>query len=48
MPFAFCSLFNSLCFCSGVVGVFFILFYNLVGQLSATVHPDIVIKLPAY
>jgi hypothetical protein len=27
---------------------FFILFYNFVGQLSATVHPDIRIKLPAH
>jgi hypothetical protein len=44
----FCSFFRSLCFCPGVLGVFFTLFYNLVGQLSATVHPDIVIKFPAH
>jgi hypothetical protein len=30
-PFAFSSLFSSFCFYPGVVVVFFILFYNLVG-----------------
>jgi hypothetical protein len=46
--FTFKSLFSSLCFFPGILGVFFILFYNFVGQLSATVHPDIRIKLPAH
>jgi hypothetical protein len=47
-PFVFSSLFSSLCFFPGVMGVFFILCYNFVGQLSATVHPNIRIKLPAH
>jgi hypothetical protein len=47
-PFAFSSLFSSLCFFPGVVGVFFNLFYNFIGQLSATVHPDIRLKLPTH
>jgi hypothetical protein len=46
--FSFRSLFSSLCFFPGVVRVFFILCYNFVGQLSATVHPDIGIKLPSH
>jgi hypothetical protein len=47
-PLAFCSLFSSPSFFSGVMGVFFILFYNFVGQLSATICPDIRIKLSAH
>jgi hypothetical protein len=30
------------------MGFFFIFIYNFVGHLSATVHPDIRIKLPAH
>jgi hypothetical protein len=40
------SLSSSPGFFSGVVGVFFILFYNFMGQFSAIVYPDIRINFP--
>jgi hypothetical protein len=42
------QLLSSLSFFSGVMGVFFILLYNFIGQFSATVHSDIRIKLSAH
>jgi hypothetical protein len=47
-PFALSNLFGSPSFFSGVVGVFFILFYNFMGQFLATFHPDIRIKFSAH
>jgi hypothetical protein len=41
-------LFSSPSFFSGVVGVFFTLFYNFMGQFLAAVHPDIRIEFSAY
>jgi hypothetical protein len=47
VSFTLDSLFSLLCFFSGVVGVFLILFYNFVGQLSVTVYPDIRVEFSA-
>jgi hypothetical protein len=30
------------------MGVFFTLFYNLMGHLSATIHPDIIVEFSAH
>jgi hypothetical protein len=47
-PCAFSSLFGSPSFFSGIMDFFFILLYDFVGQLLATVHPDIGIKFSAH
>jgi hypothetical protein len=46
--FALCSFFSSSCFCSDVMGVYFTFLYNFMGHLSATIHPDIIVKFPAH
>jgi hypothetical protein len=45
--FALCSFFSLPCFCSGVMGVFLTFLYNFMGHLSATIHPDIIVKFLA-
>jgi hypothetical protein len=47
-PCALSSLFGSLGFFSGIMGFFFIFLYSFVSNLSATPHPNIGIKFPAY
>jgi hypothetical protein len=43
--FTLCSFFSMSCFCSGVMGVFFTFLYNFMGHFSATIHPDIIVKI---
>jgi hypothetical protein len=42
------SFFGSLSFLSGIMGFSFIFLYNFVSHISATIHPDIRIKLLAH
>jgi hypothetical protein len=48
MPCTLSSFFGSLSFFSGIMGFFFIFLYDLIGQFSATVHPNIKVKLSTH